>query len=317
MKNYYDILEISPTASEAEIKAAYRRLARSCHPDVAEGEAARAKFDEITEAYKLLTDRISRLAYDVNLRYETAYAENGADSVPSASVSANKSASVSVRRKKVRSAASTLFAAFAEHAENVQTSAEIADEQKKQTASAIKPSDKERKKPVAKKIKAEAKPPEPTTKAAEKPAKRKAAQSIAKSERTPATPTEKKSASVAEKSAKSVKKVREKTSGVKPTEKKGKAALENKPARKKTAVAANSENDKSPSDSKRLTSGAKLKKAAEYIGVLEGQLEKYEELIHAFMRCSVTPIRPELTPSSLNLLLNVNRQTRERKKTDI
>ena len=50
MKNYYDILEITPTASEAEIKAAYRRLARSCHPDVAEGEAARAKFDEITEA---------------------------------------------------------------------------------------------------------------------------------------------------------------------------------------------------------------------------------------------------------------------------
>ena len=99
MKNYYDILEITPTASEAEIKAAYRRLARSCHPDVAEGEAARAKFDEITEAYKLLTDRISRLAYDVNLRYETAYAENGADSVPSASVSICRKAATEMPRR--------------------------------------------------------------------------------------------------------------------------------------------------------------------------------------------------------------------------
>ena len=52
MVNYYDILKTSPKASNAEIKSAYRRLARKLHPDKNNGseETARA-FAAIAEAY--------------------------------------------------------------------------------------------------------------------------------------------------------------------------------------------------------------------------------------------------------------------------
>ena len=62
MKNYYSILGVTPDSSDAEIKSAYRRLARKFHPDVNPNGAS--YFKDITEAYDTLSDAKKRLQYD-------------------------------------------------------------------------------------------------------------------------------------------------------------------------------------------------------------------------------------------------------------
>jgi DnaJ-class molecular chaperone len=62
---YYDALQVPPTATELEIKKAYRKLAIKLHPDKNPGdETAHAKFQEIGEAYQVLSDAQLRAAYD-------------------------------------------------------------------------------------------------------------------------------------------------------------------------------------------------------------------------------------------------------------
>lgn len=64
-KDYYAILGVPRSASEKEIKAAYRRLARRYHPDVNKGQAqAEARFKEVGEAYEVLSDPQKRRQYD-------------------------------------------------------------------------------------------------------------------------------------------------------------------------------------------------------------------------------------------------------------
>jgi curved DNA-binding protein len=63
-KDYYDILGIKPEASEAEIKSAYRKLARKYHPDVSKEAGAEEKFKSVNEAYEALKDPAKRKAYD-------------------------------------------------------------------------------------------------------------------------------------------------------------------------------------------------------------------------------------------------------------
>lgn len=64
-KNYYDILGLGKTATAAEIKAAYRKLAKKYHPDKNQGNAqAEARFKEISEAYEVLSDETKRSQYD-------------------------------------------------------------------------------------------------------------------------------------------------------------------------------------------------------------------------------------------------------------
>lgn len=63
-KDYYKILDVERDAKEADIKTAYRRLARKYHPDVSKEANAETKFKEIGEAYEVLKDKEKRQAYD-------------------------------------------------------------------------------------------------------------------------------------------------------------------------------------------------------------------------------------------------------------
>jgi len=63
-QSLYKTLEVSPNATEAEIKKAYRKLARKYHPDVNKDKDAEDKFKEINAAYEILSDKEKKAQYD-------------------------------------------------------------------------------------------------------------------------------------------------------------------------------------------------------------------------------------------------------------
>jgi molecular chaperone DnaJ len=63
-RDYYDVLGLSRTADEREIKSAFRRLARELHPDVSDEPDAERRFKEVVEAYEVLSKTETRRLYD-------------------------------------------------------------------------------------------------------------------------------------------------------------------------------------------------------------------------------------------------------------
>ncbi len=68
-ENHYDTLEIHPTASQAEIKQAYRRLAKQFHPDTNRAVDGHERITRINAAYEVLSDPSQRQSYDQWLSY--------------------------------------------------------------------------------------------------------------------------------------------------------------------------------------------------------------------------------------------------------
>jgi DnaJ-class molecular chaperone len=62
MPLYYGVLGIAADADTGQVKAAFRNLAKTCHPDIEGGNAGR--FEEVHRAYEVLTDPLQRAAYD-------------------------------------------------------------------------------------------------------------------------------------------------------------------------------------------------------------------------------------------------------------
>src|SRR3989440_843340 len=73
-RDFYEVLGVSRSASEDELKKAFRRLAKQYHPDTNKEQGADARFIEINEAYEVLSDPQKRAAYD---RYGHAGLGNG------------------------------------------------------------------------------------------------------------------------------------------------------------------------------------------------------------------------------------------------
>ena len=63
-RDYYEVLGVSKDASLNDIKLAFRRLAKKYHPDVNKAPDAKEKFQEVQEAYEVLSGENKRASYD-------------------------------------------------------------------------------------------------------------------------------------------------------------------------------------------------------------------------------------------------------------
>ncbi|MEW5820645.1 MAG: DnaJ C-terminal domain-containing protein [Cyanobacteriota bacterium] len=132
-KDYYKILDISPKASDKEIKHAYRSLARKYHPDVNQGNIESEKrFKEISEAYSILSDDKQRYLLDIALGIKTIEKQPYIKKQPPPKTKAQSSPNTSTNKKTstgktgssnkdsgIADAFSTLFDNIMKNAENI------------------------------------------------------------------------------------------------------------------------------------------------------------------------------------------------------
>jgi len=64
VQDYYSLLDIMPNATQEEVRQAYRRVARTCHPDISTAPDAEERFKELNIAYEILADPAKRKVYD-------------------------------------------------------------------------------------------------------------------------------------------------------------------------------------------------------------------------------------------------------------
>lgn len=105
MKNYYQILNVKPTATETDIKRSYRVLAKRYHPDVNPGDAAAAdKFADINEANAVLSDAKARAEYDAKLKESASGRMNQEDVIARQRAQAQAAARQAARQAAFRNA---------------------------------------------------------------------------------------------------------------------------------------------------------------------------------------------------------------------
>ncbi|MBS4012523.1 MAG: J domain-containing protein [Bacteroidetes bacterium] len=68
MANYYQILEVGKDASVDQIRKAFRKKAKECHPDINKDQGSKEKFQKLNEAHQILTDPIKKRQYDLRLK---------------------------------------------------------------------------------------------------------------------------------------------------------------------------------------------------------------------------------------------------------
>src|SRR5213075_2644935 len=78
-RDYYEVLGVARDASDADIKKAFRSLARELHPDVSDAPDAQERFREVVEAYEVLSKSETRALYD---RYGHSGLRSGGFSPP-------------------------------------------------------------------------------------------------------------------------------------------------------------------------------------------------------------------------------------------
>ena len=100
-RGYYEVLGVPRDASDEEIKRSYRRAAQRHHPDIDASEGAEARFKELNEAYRVLSDRQRRTAYDMFGHAGVDGASAGGFEGPSVAASA-RSATSSMRSSATR-----------------------------------------------------------------------------------------------------------------------------------------------------------------------------------------------------------------------
>ena len=91
MKDYYKILQVSPDASDEDIKKSYRRLAKKYHPD--QNPKAEVVFKEIGEAYETLKDAQKKAEYDKRYNNQTSQSEPFARNEKTSRASSRRSGS--------------------------------------------------------------------------------------------------------------------------------------------------------------------------------------------------------------------------------
>lgn len=83
MNELYKRLDVAPTATAAELKKAYRKLAKQLHPDLhPDDPQAEAKFKEVNEAYETLSDPDKRKSYDIAQQSDRRKRKGAARSAP-------------------------------------------------------------------------------------------------------------------------------------------------------------------------------------------------------------------------------------------
>lgn len=103
MKNYYQILNVKPTATEEDIKRSYRVLAKRYHPDVNPGDSAAAdKFADINEANSVLSDAKARAEYDQKLKEASTPRPNPEDVIARQRAQAQAAARQAARQAAYR-----------------------------------------------------------------------------------------------------------------------------------------------------------------------------------------------------------------------